>query len=121
MISMIDGLPAGVIGFEAKGKVEAADYRDTLVPAIDRAIQETGKARLLYVLGEDFEGYTPAAMWDDAVVGTRDWSKWEKVAVVSDTEWVHATVHAFAWMVPSRIRLFPVAERDAAVAWLVEE
>ena len=83
MITMITGLPDGVVGFEANGKVEAADYRDTLVPAIDKAIQENGKVRLLYVLGNDFGGYSLAAMWDDAVVGTRDWSKWEKVAVVT--------------------------------------
>lgn len=121
MITMITGLPPGIVGFEANGKVEAADYRDTLVPAIDAAIKEHGRVRLLYVLGSEFDGYSPAAMWDDAVVGTRDWSRWEKVAVVTDTEWVHATVHAFAWMVPGRIRLFPVSERDAAVAWLVQD
>ena len=55
------------------------------------------------------------------MVGTRDWTKWERIAVVSDKDWVHVTVDAFAWMVPGRIRTFPVSRRDDAVAWLAEE
>src|SRR5262245_58727264 len=32
MISALNGLPDGVIGFEASGKIAAEDYRDVVVP-----------------------------------------------------------------------------------------
>lgn len=121
MITMLEGLPAGVVGFEATGEVHGDDYRAILDPALKKAIAEHGKIKVLYVLGEGFTGYSVAAMLDDAAVGTRDWTHWSKVAVVTDTEWVKASVHAFAWMLPGRIHLYSVAERATAEAWLAEE
>ena len=120
MIRMLDGLPDGVVGFEAIGEVHGQDYREVLDPALRQAIAQHGKVRVMYVLGDGFSGYTMPAMFDDAAVGTREWSHWSKVAVVTDTEWVRASVHAFAWMLPGRIHLYSVAERPAAEAWLAE-
>ncbi len=37
MISRLQGLPAGVIGFEASGKIAAEDYRDVVVPDLQQA------------------------------------------------------------------------------------
>ena len=34
MISQLNGLPAGVIGFEASGKIAAEDYRDVVRPQV---------------------------------------------------------------------------------------
>ena len=46
MISKLDGLPAGVIGFEATGKIAAEDYRDVVLPALEQAAK-TGEIRFL--------------------------------------------------------------------------
>jgi hypothetical protein len=37
MITELRDLPAGVIGFETTCKVRAEDYRDVIVPAVERA------------------------------------------------------------------------------------
>ena len=121
MIRMLEGLPEGVVGFEAVGEVHGQDYREVLDPALKAAVEKYGRVRLMYLLGDEFTGYTMPAMFDDAAVGTREWSHWSKVAVVTDTEWVRASVHAFAWMLPGRIHIYPVAERAAAEAWLAQE
>ena len=42
MINVLTGLPEGVIGFEASGKIAAADYRDVVLPAIDEATRRGG-------------------------------------------------------------------------------
>ena len=49
MIEQLTDLPAGVIGFAAKGKIEADDYRNTLMPAVEKAAAD-GEVRM--VLGE---------------------------------------------------------------------
>ena len=36
MIQMLDDMPAGVIGFEASGKLDADDYRKVILPALIR-------------------------------------------------------------------------------------
>jgi hypothetical protein len=39
MIRPLNELPAGVIGFEVAGKIEPEDYRDVVLPAVERAAQ----------------------------------------------------------------------------------
>ena len=72
MLKRIDGLPGNVVGFEAVGKVEAADYREVLDPAIDAAVETHGNLRLLYVLGAEYDGYSAGAMWQDTKLGMSD-------------------------------------------------
>ena len=118
MFEPISGLPDGVIGFEAVGTVEAADYERTLMPAIARAA-DRGDVRLVLVLGDRFAGYSPGGMKEDAglVAHARNW---KRTAVVSDLAWVVHLATAFGWMVPGRFRRFGLAERDAAIAWAAE-
>ena len=118
MFEPIPGLPAGVIGFEAVGKVEAADYEDVLIPAIARDAAGGG-VRLLLVLGDRFTGYTPGAMKDDAGLVAHA-NAWKRTAVVSDLGWVAHLSTALGWMVPGKFRRFGLAERDAAIAWVAE-
>ena len=49
MIKELNDMPSGVIGFEASGKLEAEDYRDTVLPALERAAA-SGEVRFLIVI-----------------------------------------------------------------------
>lgn len=118
MIELLENLPDNVVGFEAIGQVTANDYKEVLDPAVTSAIARVGEINLLYVLGDQFTGYTGAAMWDDAVVGTEHLRHWKKIAVVTNTPWVSHSVHAFAWMMPARIKVFSVAEKSTAIDWV---
>jgi hypothetical protein len=116
MFERMNALPDGVIGFEAVGTVEAADYEGTLMPAIARAA-EGGDVRLVLVLGDRFTGYSPGAMKDDVGLVAHARS-WKRTAVVSDLGWVAHLSTAFGWMVPGKFKRFGLAERDAAIAWV---
>jgi len=118
MIEIIDDLPGNVVGFEAVGEVSAADYREILDPAISAALAHYDTIRVLYVLGDRFTGYTGPAMWDDAVEGTEHWRHWERIGVVTDTSWVRHTVHAFAWMMPARIKVYDTGQLPDAIEWV---
>ena len=57
MIRLLDDMPVGVLGLEAVNNVEKEDYETVLLPAVDAAIAEHGKVRLVYVLGPEFDDY----------------------------------------------------------------
>lgn len=116
MLRTIPDLPPGVIGIEAVGEVHAADYRDVLRPAIDQAVAQ-GQIRLVYVLGEEFTGYSAGAIGQDFELGFDHVSGWVRTAVVSDVEWVVHLTAAFGWLVPGQVRRFPLAQRSEAVSW----
>ena len=67
MISQLEGLPTGVIGFEAGGKIAAEDYRDVILPALEQAAA-AGDIRFLLVM-RDFDGMSGGAIWQDLKVG----------------------------------------------------
>lgn len=118
MFEPIAGLPAGVIGFEAVGTVEAVDYEDVLMPAIGRSA-EAGDVRIVIVLGDRFTGYSPDAIKEDAGLVSHA-KAWKRMALVSDLGWVAHLATAFGWMVPGKFKRFGLAERQAAIAWVAE-
>jgi hypothetical protein len=46
MLETITGLPAGVLGFEAKGELHADDYRNVLIPAVEWWREAAHRARV---------------------------------------------------------------------------
>jgi hypothetical protein len=117
MIRVIENMPPGTIGFEADGKVTDDDYRDVLVPAVKEALEQ-GDVRLLYVLPDD-TSYSPGAMWADTKLWAGNLRAWNRVAIVSDAEWLENAVKAFGWMMPGKVRVFEADDVKDAKAWLV--
>jgi hypothetical protein len=118
MIRVMGQMPIGAIGFEATGKVTKEDYETVLVPAVTAALEQ-GPVRLLYVLGEDFESYSPGTMLSDTRLWAGHRDSWERVAVVTDVDWVENGIKAFSWLMHGKIRVFDEDDVDKAKLWLV--
>jgi hypothetical protein len=118
MIRVIENMPLGTIGLEALGKVTEDDYRDVLVPAVSAAL-ERGDVRLLYVLGREFDSYSPGALWADTKLLAGNRKAWKKVAIVSDADWLENSVKAFGWLMPGQVKVFETDEVHDAKEWLV--
>jgi SpoIIAA-like len=116
MIQELDGLPPGVIGFEASGKLRAEDYRDVVLPALERAAS-SGEVRFLLVV-DDFDGMSGGALWQDLKMGFEHLRSWKRIALVTDITWMTHVTQLFGWMTPGEMRTFPVAEREAALTWV---
>lgn len=115
MIKELSGLPEGVIGFEAAGKLQAEDYRDVILPALERAAA-SGEVRFVVVIPE-FKGMSGGALWQDLKVGAEHLRAWKRIALVTDIEWMGHMTSLFGWMTPGEVRHFPLAQRDEAIAW----
>jgi hypothetical protein len=120
MIEQIEGLPAGTVGFRVHGHVTATDYERVIVPDVEAAFALNRKVRLMYITAADFTGFDPGAMWDDAKLGMRHFSGWDRVALVTDVPWLRATAAAMGFAVPAEFRLFRLDEEARATAWISE-
>jgi hypothetical protein len=118
MIEPIPDLPENVVGFVAKGKLSSDDYERVLIPAVERALESHEKARLIYVLGGEFDGMTPGAMRDDTKVGIGTLTKWEKIAVVTDKDWIRHSVDIFGYLMPGEVKAFSTHDEAAARTWV---
>ena len=74
MISVLDGLPKGVLGFRATGKLMARDYTDVLAPALEAATAGGGRIRVLLEFAGEFDGMEGGAVWQDLRTGLREGS-----------------------------------------------
>ena len=120
MIKLLSGMPPGVLGLEAIDDVEEDDYRDVVVPAIEAAIAEHGKVRLVYVLGPEFDEYEKEAAWEDLKLGVRHPASFERIAIVTDARWAGPTIRIFSVLWPGQARTFPLADLEAAKSWAAE-
>ena len=120
MIKQMTDLPAGVVGFSAHGEVTADDYERVIVPDLEAVFSLREKVRLLYHFADDFTGFETRAMWDDAKLGLRHFSGFERVAIVSDIGWLNHTVPAISALFPGVFRSFPGSQLPQARAWLLD-
>lgn len=120
MVEKIPNLPDNVLGITAKGAVTASDYESVIVPAVEAMFSRLGKVRFLYHLGEAFSYLEAGAMWDDAKLGIKHLAGWERVAVVTDVEWIRAAIHIWGLMIPGHVRVYHNRQLDAAVRWISE-
>ena len=115
MITELSGLPDGMVGFEASGKLAAEDYRDVVLPAIEKALA-AGGVRVVIVM-RDFDGLTGGALWQDLKMGLEHLRGWKKTALVTDIGWMRQATDLFGWMTPGETKTFSLDQRDDAVAW----
>ena len=115
MMKELSDLPAGVIGFEASGKIRAEDYRDVVLPALERAAA-TGEVRFVIVM-RDFGGMSGGALWQDLKVGFEHLRAWKRIALVTDIAWMRDLTSLFGWMTPGEVKTFPLAQQDEAIGW----
>ncbi|MGE5321206.1 MAG: STAS/SEC14 domain-containing protein [Hyphomicrobiaceae bacterium] len=118
MIEPIPNLPEHVVGFTASGQVTASDYETVLVPAIEAALAEHARLRLLYQLGPAFTGFTAGAMWDDLKLGVSHLKAWEKIAVVTDLDWIAGATRLFGFAMPCPVRVFANNAIGEATDWI---
>ena len=109
--------PDSVVAFRAVGKIEKSDYDTVLDPAVDQLIADKGEVRFVYVLGDEFDAYSAGATWADTKLGVSHATKWKRVAVVTNHDWVHHVVGMFGWMVPGEVKTFPIPDLANAIAW----
>ena len=116
MIERIDS-PDNVLAFKGVGKIGKSDYDEVLEPAVEAMIADRGEVRFVYVLGDEFEGYSAAAGWEDTKLGFEHRSKWVKCAIVTNHDWIEHGVGMFRWMFPGEMKVFAVSDVAGAIEW----
>jgi uncharacterized protein YlzI (FlbEa/FlbD family) len=117
MIENIETFPDNVIALLAKGQVTKKDYQEVVIPRVESALKKHAKIRLYYEMGSQFTGIDPGAMWEDLKVGVEHLTRWERMALVTDVDWIRHMVNAFRFIMPGQLRVFATAQAAEARAW----
>jgi hypothetical protein len=122
MIEPLADLPDGVLGFRFSGRVTREEYLAVLMPALKPRLEGGAKIRLAVVLDDAFDSFESGALWEDVKfgfgTGIEHVRSWERMAIVSDVDWVRHSMALFGWMVPGEAKVFSLGDLDDAKAWL---
>jgi hypothetical protein len=121
MLRSMTDMPPGTRGFEAIGELEDDDWEDVVEPVLRQDIASGRKVRLLYLLGPRSRGAEGDAMRADVAFRARHATSFERVAVVSDEDWMRPALRALSVLMPGQARGFKVQEIETAKAWLAED
>lgn len=124
MVEKIAGMPPGHARLPDLGRADREDYVEVLVPPLHDAVDAGERLRVLYAIGPEL-GLEPGAVWEDLKLelelGIRHRDAWERIAVVTDLDWLWRAFGLFSWMVPGEMRLFHEGELEEAKRWLAAE
>jgi hypothetical protein len=77
---------------------------------------------LAIAIDADFDRFEAGAVWEDLKFGfgpgLAHHSAFERMAMVSDADWVRHAIGLFGWLVPGDVRVFPLSELGGARTWL---
>lgn len=120
MLTEITGLPENIFGVRATGDVDANDIKDVLLPGLKRTADRFGEIRYLLVLETDVKNFTAGAWVQDAKVGLQNFTKWEKIAVVSSEKGVEWFTDVFTIVTPGSSKGFKPYQIEEAEIWLAK-
>ena len=118
MIEVLPDFPDGVIGLRCTDHITRQDYEAVLIPMLNAAFKEYKTLRA-YCEIVGFSGMSPGAMWDDVKVGMEHFVQWERVAIVTDIDWISHTTKLFAFLFPGEVRVFSLSDAEKARQWTV--
>ncbi len=121
MIELIPDIADNVVALKGTGKITGDDYEQVIIPAIEKKLKTYDKIRMFVQLTPTFSGFDAKAMWDDARVGLKNLSHFEKIALVTDTEWITQSFKIFGVMTPGEVKVFSNEQFDEAKTWIVAD
>ena len=120
MLKLIKDLPVNVLGVTTEGKITGEDYENVLIPALEEKLKANKKIRMIYQIGNDFTGFEMSAMLDDAKMGLKHISAWDRIALVSDHETINSFAKFFGYLMSCELRIFKNDELEVAKKWVSE-
>ena len=111
-------IPKQVVSPSGETIFTGEDYESVLISAIEEKLKKHSKINLLYHLGKDCVGFDIEAMWGDTKIGIRHLTVWERIAVVTDIDWVRLATKAFGFAMPGHVKVFANGQLAEAREWV---
>jgi len=120
MIEQIKNLPDNMVGFRASGEVSKEDF-DIVHKKVEQLVDKTGKLNYMLFLDTPPSEFTIGAWWEDALLGIKNITKWNRAAIISDSETVDKFTTVFSKVMPGEFKVFQKNDLERAIDWTSEK
>jgi len=120
MVELLADFPAHVAAYRATGKVNKEEYEKVVMARVDEVAEEVGKINFLVLLETDFENYETGAFLDYLKVSFEHFTKWNRMAIVTDERWVRKAYDMLSPLVHGIINGYELKQYEEARQWVSE-
>jgi hypothetical protein len=120
MIEQIHNLPDNMVGFRSSGEVTQDDFK-LVNTKVSELVQKTGKLNYLLYLENSPADFTFGAWIQDALLGIKNITKWNRAAIISDSETVDKFTSFFSKIMPGEFKVFHKNDFERAIDWTSEK
>jgi len=120
MIEQIKDLPPNMVGFRSSGEVTKDDF-DIVHTEVEKLVNNIGKLNYLLFLDNSPADFTAGAWMQDALLGIKNITEWNRAAIVTDSDAVIGFTNAFSKVIPGEFRGFHKSDYLEAVSWTSEK
>lgn len=117
MLQSITTAPRNIAAFEASGDITKEDF-DRVIKIVDEKIEQEGELNYLLKLDTPLRNFTFAAWMNDAWLGIKNITKWNRCAIVTDKESVQKFTDMFSKIMIGEFRGYDQEEYDKAEHWV---
>ena len=110
-----------MVGFRATGEVTKEDFTDVVMPEVERLVADIGKLNYMLVLDTSVKDFTASAWIQDVLLGIKNLTKWNRAAIVTDSDTIQKFTAVFSLLMPGEFRGFDKIDIDDAVDWVSEK
>ncbi len=118
MITHLTDYPSNVVAFRATGEVTKADYDNVVIPAIDALVTKQDFINFLLIVDTAMKNFTIGALLKDLGVGLKHFTKWHKMAIVSEEAGVIKFTDYFSYIAPGEAKGFYHSQLEEAKQWV---
>lgn len=118
MIIQLKDIPNTMVGFRAYNEVTKDDFDQVVLPAVAELIQRTDELNYMLVLDTPLKNFTLGAWIKDALLGLNNLGKWNRVAIISDSENLKTFTDMFGKVMPGEFKGYTPEQTDAAIEWV---
>ena len=121
MIEKLKDVPNTIAAFRAVGEITKEDFTNLVIPEVEALVQRTDKLNYLLLLDTELKEFSAGAWLQDALLSIKNITKWNRAAIVSDSEGVIQFTNAFSVVMPGEFKGFRKNELQLAIDWVAEK
>lgn len=117
MIRFLNELPEDVIGIELTGEITKEQY-DQVNPKIEQLAKAHDEINYLIKVDIPLKNITTGVWWDDFKLAFKHFSKWHRIAIVTDEKMIDHLADTFGFAYPGESKTFSLSAYNEAVNWV---
>jgi hypothetical protein len=118
MVTLLSGFPPYVAAYRAWGKVEPDEYEKVVMHRVDEVAKQFGTINFLVRLETDISNYSFLAFLKYLKVSFEHFTRWNRMAIVTDEGWVRNAYDRLSPLVHGEVRGYTLDAFEAAKTWV---